>query len=282
MTAALVVCAFAPALSAQPMRPAASGGDGVKPIAPDKVIESVGVDQNLDAQISPDLKFRDETGKVVRLGDYFGKRPLLLSLVYFECPGLCTESLNGISRALKPLNFTPGVEFDVLTISFDPRERPELAAAKKQRYLEIYGRPDAAGGWHFLTGDEADIKELCKTVGFRYAFDDATQQYAHAAAIMVITPQGRVSRYFYGLEYSTKDIRLGVIEASENRIGTLTDVVTLLCYKYDPRSGKYSMQIMYVLRIAAVATVATLGTFMFVMFRRDRRNKLRNTAAAAQ
>src|SRR5687767_14334360 len=171
--ALLLCCTFAPIASAQPMLPP-GGGEGPKPLSPNKVLESVGVDQKLDAQISPDLRFRDETGKVVRLGDYFGKRPLLLSLVYFECPGLCTESLNGVSRALKPLTFTPGNEFDVLTISFDPREKPELAASKKQRYLKVYGRPDAAGGWHFLTGDEADIKELCKTVGFRYTFDPAT------------------------------------------------------------------------------------------------------------
>jgi protein SCO1/2 len=268
------MCAFAlftaPAI-AQPMMPSAGPG-APKPLAPDKVLQTVGVDQNLDAQVSPDLKFRDENGKTVYLRDFFGKKPLLLSLVYYECPGLCTMTLNGIATSLKPLTFTPGKEFDILTISFDPREKPELATAKKNRYLKEYGRPNAAPGWHFLTGDEADIKELCKTVGFRYQYDEATKQYAHAAAIMVLTPQGRISRYFYGLEYSSKDIRLGLVEASEERIGTISDAVTLLCYKYDPASGKYSLAILKVMRLGAVLTILSLGTFMFVMFRRDRRN----------
>jgi protein SCO1/2 len=249
-----------------------SGGPAApKPLAPDKVAETVGVDQKLDAQLSPDLTFKDETGKTVRLGDYLSKRPLLLSLVYYECPGLCTMSLNGISRALKPLKFTPGKEFDVLTVSFDSREGPELAAKKKQTYVKAAGKLGIEAGWHFLTGDEANTTELCKEVGFRYSYDEATKQYAHAAAIMVVTPKGKVSRYFYGLEYSTRDIELGLIEASEERIGTLADGAVLLCYSYDPASGKYSLQIMRVLRVAAALTVVLLGGSVFLMLRRERR-----------
>jgi protein SCO1/2 len=180
-------------------------------------------------------------------------------------------SLNGISRALKPLKFTPGKEFDVLTVSFDPREGPELAAKKKQTYVKAAGKPGVDAGWHFLTGDDANTKELCREVGFRYSYDEATKQYAHAAAIMVITPRGKVSRYFYGLEYSTRDIELGLIEASEERIGTLTDGATLLCYSYDPASGKYSLQIMRVLRVAAVLTLLVLGGSVFLMLRHERR-----------
>lgn len=276
---AALLCAPTSA-AAQPMMPAgtdapaASGGDGgPRGLAPTEVLETVGVDQNLDAQISPDLTFINEAGQTVRLGDYFGKRPLLLSLVYYECPGLCTMTLNGIVTSLRPLTFTPGTEFDILTISFDPRETPALAAAKKKRYLADFRRPGAERGWHFLTGDEANIKALTETVGFRYRFDERSKQYAHASAIIVITPQGRVSRYFYGLEYSSKDLRLGLIEAADERIGTVSDAITLLCYKYDPASAKYSLAIMRVLQVAAVATVLTLGTFMFVMFRRDRRRQ---------
>jgi protein SCO1/2 len=280
---AAVVCAPGRA-AAQPMMPAGgtspeanSGGGG---LAPSEVLQSVGVDQNLDAQISPDLTFKNERGETVRLGDYMGKRPLLLTLVYYKCPGLCTMTLNGVVTSLRPLAFTPGNEYDVLTVSFDPRETPELAAEKKQRYVKDFLRKgsttshDAATterGWHFLTGDEANVKALCETVGFRYRFDEHTQQYAHASAIIIVTPQGRVSRYFYGLEYSSKDLRLGVVEAADERIGTVSDAVTLLCYKYDPASGRYSLRVMRVLQVAAVATLATLGTFMFVMFRRDRR-----------
>lgn len=280
--ATLAVCAAAVCApsraSGQPMMPAGGGGgtDGPRGLAPDEVLKTVGVDQKLDAQISPDLTFADEAGRTVRLGEYFGKRPLLLSLVYYECPGLCTMTLNGIVTSLRPLTFTPGKEFDILTISFDPRETSALAAAKKARYLKDFKRPGAEAGWHFLTGDEANIKALTETVGFRYRYDDRTQQYAHGSAIMVLTPQGRVSRYFYGLEYSSKDIRLGLVEAADEKIGTVTDAVTLLCYQYDPAAGKYSFQIMQALRLAAVGTVLTIGTFMFVMVRRERRGRLQS------
>jgi protein SCO1 len=275
--AALIFCAAITTTSAvaQPMMPAGGPGGAPQALAPDTVIRDVGVDQNLDAVLAADLTFKNEAGQTVRLGDYYGKRPLILSLVYYECPGLCTMTLNGVARALNALRFTPGKEYDLLVVSFDPRETPELAAAKKAKYVKEFNRHDGQAGWHFLTGDQPNIDALCKTVGFRYRYDEKSKQYAHASAIMVITPQGHVSRYFYGLEYSTKDIELGLMEASQNRIGTLSDAVMLFCFQYDPASGKYSLAVMRLLRVAALATVATLGTFMFVMFRRDRRNKLR-------
>lgn len=261
------------------MMPAGGGTPGTG-IAPDVAVKNVGVDQKLDAVVSPDLTFTDETGKPVRLGDYMGKRPLVLSLVYYECPGLCTMTLNGISRSLRPLAFTPGKEFDVLTISFNPDDTPKLAAAKKANYLDEYlapgsavthNREDAQAGWHFLTGDKANIEKLCQTVGFRYTYDEKTKQYAHASVIMVLTPQGHVSRYFYGLEYSTKDIRLGLIEAAAERIGTVSDAVVLLCYQYDPAAGKYSLAILKVLRIGAVLTVVSIASLVFFLARRERR-----------
>jgi protein SCO1/2 len=274
------LAAGTPAADAQPMMPAGGGAPGKGGIAPDVAVKNVGVDQNLDAVVSPDLTFTDETGKTVRLGDYMGKRPLILSLVYYECPGLCTMTLNGISRSLRPLAFTPGKEFDVLTISFNPEDTPKLAAAKKATYLDEYlapgstvthSREDAQAGWHFLTGDKANIEKLCQTVGFRYTYDEKTKQYAHASVIMVLTPQGHISRYFYGLEYSTKDIKLGLIEASAERIGTVSDAVVLLCYQYDPESGKYSLAILKVLRIGAVLTVVSIASLVFFLARRERR-----------
>jgi protein SCO1/2 len=263
---------------AQPLMPSA-GGPEAKALAPDKVIQNVGVDQKLGDTVPADLTFRDETGKTVRLGDYYGKRPLVLSLVYYECPGLCTMTLNGVASSLKPLTFTPGKEFDVLTISFNPNDKPELAAAKKKTYVKEYlsgpikHDPAAAeAGWHFLTGDQPSIDALTKAVGFRYSYDEKSKQYAHASAIMILTPQGKVSRYFYGLEYSSRDIRFGLIEAAEEKIGTISDAVVLFCYQYNPASAKYSLAILRVLRVAAVLTVVGIGSLVFFLARRDRRN----------
>ena len=249
-----------------------AAGAGAQPVAmPAEVVERIKVEQNLDAQVPPDLVFRNEAGEEVRLGDYFGKRPIVLSLVYYDCPGLCTMTLNGMVKSFRPLEFDVGDEFEVITVSFDPKEKPELAAAKKAEYVKQYRREGAERGWHFLTGDPEPIKALCETVGFGYSYDERTGEYAHASVIMVLTPTGKVSRYFYGLEYSSRDLRLGLIEASEERIGSLSDAVMLLCYKYDPTTGKYGFVIMTVLRAGAILTVLGLGLFMFVMFRRDRR-----------
>jgi protein SCO1/2 len=230
-------------------------------------LKNVGIEQHLNDQIPPDLTFRDETGKSVRLADYFGKKPLILNLVYYQCPMLCGEVLSGLESALRVLKFDVGKEFDVLTVSFDPRETPEMATAKKAEFLKRYGRAGAADGWHFLTGPQASIDALTKATGFDYEYDPQTGQFAHATAIMVLTPEGRIAQYYYGVEFAPKDLRLGLIQASQNKIGTLVDEVLLYCYHYDPDTGKYGAIVSRILKIAAGATVFMLGTFLIVMFR---------------
>jgi protein SCO1/2 len=230
-------------------------------------LKNVGIEQHLDEQIPPGLTFRDETGRAVQLGDYFGKKPMILNLVYYQCPMLCGEVLSGLESALRVLKFDVGKEFDVLTVSFDPKETPEMATAKKAEYLKRYGRPGAAQGWHFLTGPAASIDALTKTAGFQYQYDPKSGQFAHATAIMVLTPEGKIAQYYYGVEFAPKDLRLGLIQASENKIGTVVDQVLLYCYHYDPDTGKYGAIISRVLQLAAGATVLILGTFLIVMFR---------------
>lgn len=254
---------------ASPMAPSDPGS--IRRPAPADVVKAVGVDQKLGDQIPLDLVFYDEAGNQVRLGDYFGKRPVVLAPVYYQCPMLCTMTLNGLTTSFKPLSLNIGQDYDVVTVSFDPTEKPPLAAAKKATYLKQYNRPGAEAGWHFLTGDEESIRKLMSAIGFRYTYDAKTKQYAHASSIMVLTPQGRLSRYFYGLEYSTRDIRLGLVEASENKIGTLSDALILLCYHYDAATGKYSLAVMKSLRVAGVLTVVGIAGFVAFMIRRDHR-----------
>jgi protein SCO1/2 len=230
-------------------------------------LKNVGIEQHLDQQIPPSLVFRDETGKAVQFSDYFGRKPMILNLVYYQCPMLCGEVLSGLESALRVLKFDVGKEFDVLTVSFDPKETPEMAAAKKAEYLKRYGRTGAEQGWHFLTGPQASIDALTKAAGFQYQYDSRNGQFAHATAIMVLTPQGRIAQYFYGVEFAPKDLRLGLIQASENKIGTVVDQVLLYCYHYDPETGKYGAIISRILQMAAGATVLILGTFLVVMFR---------------
>jgi protein SCO1/2 len=236
-----------------------------------EILNKVGISQNLNAQIPPDLQFRDETGKTVRIGDYFGKKPILLSLVYFDCPALCTEVLNGQLRTMKAISLDLGKDFEAVTVSFEPKDTPALAKAKRDVYAGQYGRPDAVDHWHFLTGDQPSIGALTDAVGFRYAYDSSIRQYAHAAAIMVLTPEGRIDRYFYGVVYPGRDVRLGLVEASEGKIGTLTDHALLYCYQYDPMTGKYGIVIIRVLRAAGGLTVLVLGIFMTMMFLRERK-----------
>ena len=230
-------------------------------------LKNVGIEQRLDEQIPPDLTFRDETGKLVQLGDYFGKKPIILNLVYYQCPMLCGEVLSGLESALRVLKFDVGKEFDVLTVSFDPKETPEMAAAKKTEYLKRYGRPGADQGWHFLTGPASSIDVLTKAAGFQYRYDPKTGQFAHSTAIMVLTPEGKISQYYYGVEFAPKDLRLGLIQASDSKIGTVVDQVLLYCYHYNPDTGKYGAVISRVLQLAGGATVLILGTFLIVMFR---------------
>jgi protein SCO1/2 len=237
------------------------------------LLKSVGIDQKLDAQIPLDLPFRDDTGRDVKIGDYFGKRPVVLALVYYSCPMLCTQILNGMVSSLRPVTFNPGEDFDVVAVSFDAREKPPLALEKKEAMLKSYGRPQTAKGWHFLTGDLASIKALTESVGFHYVYDVHTNQFAHASAIMVVTPEGKLSKYYYGIEYSPKDLRLGLIEAAQNKIGTPVDQILLFCYHWDPSTGKYTPIAIGGLRVVGVATLLLIGGFMFVNFRREARER---------
>ncbi len=230
-----------------------------------KLPVDAGIDQRLNAQIPLDLAFRDETGGTVHLKDYFGKRPVILSLVYYDCPMLCTLSLNGLLHSLELMKLTAGQDFEVVTVSFDPREKPELAAAKKRLYLTLYNRPSAWRGWHFLTGDEVPIRLLTAAVGFRYKWDAASGQYAHATGIMVSTPLGRLARYFYGIEYPSRDLRLSLVEASANRIGSPVDQILLFCYHYDPAQGKYGLVVTRVLQLGGIVTVLFLITLVLIL-----------------
>jgi protein SCO1/2 len=233
-----------------------------------RLLEGVGIDQKLGAQLPLDLTFRDETGATVRLGDYFGRKPVVLTLVYYNCPMLCNQVLNGLTSALGAVSFDIGNEFDVVTVSFDPRETPQLAGSKKETYIQWYKRAGAAAGWHFLTGDRVSIEKLTESAGFHYKFDQSTDQFIHASGIMIATPQGRLARYFYGIEYAPKDLRLGLIEASDNRIGNPVDRLLLYCYHYDPAAGKYGATVMNILRLAAIATLAGFVAMVWLLRRR--------------
>jgi protein SCO1 len=233
-------------------------------------LENVGIEQHLNAQVPPDLTFMDDSGKPIKLAYYFGRKPLILNLVYYNCTMLCGEALAGLASAMRLIKFDVGDEFDVITVSFDPRETPEMAAAKKKDFVDRYGRAGAAQGWHFLTGQQDSINALTKAVGFQYQYDPKTNQYAHATAIMVLTPQGRISRYFYGVDFPPKDLRMGLVEASQNKIGNAVDAVLLYCYHYDPESGKYGAMIGNILRLAAAATILLLGGMILILWRLDR------------
>ena len=243
---------------------------GVPNTVPEQ-LKDVGIDQRLDEQVPLDLAFADENGIRRPLRQFLRGRPAVLSLVYYECPMLCTMVLNGLLKAVRAMPLTIGSDFDIITVSFDPKEKPELARAKKEEYVARYGRPSAGEGWRFLTGDEPEIRALTKAAGFRYKFDSISRQWAHASGIMVLTPEGRLSRYFYGLEYSARDLRLGLVDSSAGKIGSKVDQVLLYCFHYDARQGKYSLLIMNVVRIAGVATVLCLGAFWFVMAKKERR-----------
>ena len=237
------------------------------------LLQDVGIDQRLNGQVPLDLQFRDEDGRTVRLGDYFGKKPVVLSLIYYACPMLCTTAENGLLQVLKELKFDAGKQFQVLTVSFDPSDTPQSATAKKSVYVGLYGRPGADKGWHFLTGDEASIHALTKAVGFRYNYDPLSKQFAHATGIMVLTPEGKISHYFYGIQYPAGDLRLALVESSNNKIGSPVDAVLLFCSHYDPAVGKYGLIISRVLQLAGAFTILSLGTLMLVMFRAERKSK---------
>jgi protein SCO1/2 len=257
-----VLAALAPAMLAAQDMPAS-----VRPAA----LRDVGFDQRLGERLPLDLVLRDEDGRAVDLGAYFGSRPVVLSVVYYDCPMLCTLTLNGLVSALATLSFDVGREFEVVTVSFDPREGPELARAKKAAYLQRYKRPGAAAGWHFLTGDAAALRALTAAVGFRYAWDERTSQFAHPAGVVVLTPDGRISRYLYGVEYAPKDLRLALVESAAGRIGNAVDQVLLFCYQYDPQNGRYGAVVMRLVRAGGVLTLAALAALVFTLRRAERR-----------
>jgi protein SCO1/2 len=264
VTAHLVIAALALAF-------AAAHADTGRPDA----LRDVAFDQRLGAQVPRDLPFRDETGATVTLGDYLGDRPVFLVPAYYECPMLCTLVLNGVVSALRALPFDIGREFRVVTVSFNPHETSALAAAKKATYLREYRRPGADAGWHFLVGDETSIRPLMEAIGFRYAWDPAAKQYAHATGIVLLTPGGRLSHYFYGVEFVPRDLRLALVEASNERIGSVVDQLLLFCFHYDPATGRYSRVALNAVRVGGVLTLVALGTFVVVMLRRERRRPAR-------
>jgi protein SCO1/2 len=242
------------------------------PILPPSLRE-VRFDQRLNEQVPLDICFHDEAGQTVLLGDYFHQKPVILVLAYFRCPMLCTEVLNGLVRALLDVPLNVGKDFEVLTVSFDARETPELAAAKKKTYLERYGRAGASEGWHFLTGEQSSIDRLTEAVGFHYTYDARNDQFAHASGIMILTPDGKLARYFYDINYSPRDVRLGLVEASQGKIATPTDQILLFCFHYDPAEGKYGATVMNFVRLGGVVTLLALGCFLGVMWRQERRKR---------
>jgi protein SCO1/2 len=237
-------------------------------------LRAIGFDQNIDQQVPLDTVFRDESGAAVRLGDYFGKRPVVLVFAYYDCPMLCTQVINGLSSALGVLTLVPGKDFEIVTVSFNPRDTPATAAAKKAVYLERYKQPGASESWHFLTGDQPSIERLTQAAGFRYAWDADTKQFAHPSGIIVLTPDGRIARYLFGIEYSPRGLRFGIVEASAGKVGTPVDSLLLYCYHYDPMTGRYGLVIMQVIRLAGAATVFALGAYILIMLRRERRGRV--------
>jgi protein SCO1 len=266
VAAALVAGASAPAqaqYAAGPQRPNAANQ---KP----GILKQIGIDQKVGQQLPLDLTFKDEAGRQVRLGEFFTGRPVVLALAYYDCPMLCTQVLNGMTGALKTLSFDAGKDFDVVVVSIDPKDNFQIAAHKKASYVEHYGRPQTAAGWHFLTGQESSIRPLADALGFRYVYDANIKQYAHAAAIYVATPKGVVSRYLLGIDFAPRDLRLALVEASNHVLGSVVDQVLLLCYHYDPATGRYGAATINAIRVGFLATVGGFLAFLFVSLKRER------------
>ena len=247
-----------------------------------KALREVKIEQRLNEQLPLDLQFKDETGRTVQLREYFNRsKPIVLSLVFYKCPMLCNQILTGLLASLRAQSFNVGREFEVLTVSFDPRETPEMAAEKKLDYVGRYNRPGADKGWHFLTGDEESIRRLTEAVGFHYNYDEKTNQFAHASGIMVLTPEGKLSRYFYGIEYFPKDLRLGLVEASDNKIGSVVDQLLLYCYHYDPATGRYGPIVMNIMRLGGLVTLVGIGALILILKRRGSKSERAMKAARA-
>ncbi len=275
IAAVFALAAFAAA--AQPGQPApmqpsySMQSANLKPALPG-ALEGVGIDQKLNQQVPLNLNFKDEFGRAVPLSAYFHGKPVILAPVYYRCPMLCTQILNGLVGGLKAVSLEPGRDFEVVSVSFDPKDTPELAGSKKQMYMRRFARTDTANGFHFLTGDESNIKPLMDAIGFHYKYDPATDQFAHASGVMILTPEGRLSRYFYGVEYAPLDLRLGLVEASQNKIGSLADQALLFCYHYDPATGKYGTFAIGLLRGAGAGFFLLGAGWMLVAWRRDVRS----------
>jgi protein SCO1/2 len=248
-------------------------------------LRDVGIDQKLNQQLPLDLIFHDEAGQTVKLGQYFGQKPVVLAFVYYDCPMLCTQVLNGMLESVRVLPFTLSKDYDVVTISFDPRETPQLAETKKKKYvgfLPAKMQADASAGWHFLTGDAENIKGITDAVGFKYHYDESTKQFAHASGIMVATPQGKLSRYYYGISYPARDLRLGLVESAENKIGGPVEALLLYCYHYDPATGKYGAAVMNIIRAGGVLTMlAIIGMYLFFRRRNTAQLKLKTGGATS-
>ena len=268
MLAFFVVLAFRPAVLVAQSQPTTTGAPAAEVPAQ---LRDVGFDQNLNQMLPLDVELTDEHGRVVKIGEYFGKRPVVLSFVYYGCPMLCLQSLSSLAATLGVLSENPGDDFEVVSVSIDPRETPALALEKKTHYVERAGKPSIAQGWHYLTGTEASIQRLTKAAGFRYAWDASLQQFAHPAGIVIATPQGKVARYLFGIDYGPRDLRLALIDASEEKISSPLKKALLYCYHYDLATGRYSLAIMRLVRVAGAATVLSLGTLIVVWTRRERR-----------
>lgn len=276
LRAGVISCALAALCAATGVAQVSQPGDkqvGLENDRPPALLDKVGIAQHLNQQLPLNLTFVDDSGKTVQLGQYFGKHPAILALVYYQCPMLCSEELNGLTSALRMVKLTPGRDFDVVVVSIDPTEGPELAATKKRGYVKRYGQPETADGWHFLTGKQSDIDTLTKAVGFGYVKipgpDGKLNQYAHASSIQIVTPEGKLAQYYMGVEYSPKDLRLGLVEASANKIGTPVDNILTYCYHYDPQTNTHSLVVARVVQLGGAVTLLGLGGFMLVMFRKD-------------
>lgn len=279
VSSAVVLCVVAAALSiAAPafsqMTGAPAAGykraPGMTSSALPAALREIGFDQHIDRPVPLDVTFRDESGRTVQLGEYFGSRPVVLVFAYYDCPMLCTQVINGLSSALNVLSLEPHEDFEIVTVSFNPNDTPATASAKKAVYLERYKRGGAAAGWHFLSGDQPSIDRLTRAAGFRYVWDDKTKQFAHPSGVIVVTPQGRLARYLFGIEYGPRDLRFALVEASAGRVGSAVDALLLYCYHYDPMTGRYGLVVMRALRLAGVVTVLALASFIVIMIRRER------------
>ena len=236
-------------------------------------LDKVGIEQKLGDRLPLDTELKDENGKIVKLGDYFGKRPVVLALVYYDCPMLCNQVLNGLTGSLKGMSYEAGKDFDVIALSFDAREneKPDLAKNKKASYMERYAHPGTEGGWHFLTGTQESIDKVTKAAGFSYKWDEKSQQFAHAGGIMITTVDGTLARYLYGIDYAPKDLKFALMESAENKVGNPAEQLLLYCYHYDPSTGKYGLSILRIMRLGGIATVLGLGAMVFVFWRRNKR-----------